>query len=115
LDPRHPFAYALSRRAHAEKTNNKQTNDVAVRFSDTSSAHDKLMITILAGLVEFERSLILFRTSKGRVRAKARRVKFGRKPALTAHQQAEALESNTDQRFAGRKHATGNNADAARA
>ena len=37
-----------------------------------------------------ERSFILARTSEGRTRAKARGVRFGRKPALTAHQQAEA-------------------------
>ena len=49
------------------------------------------MITILAGLAEFERSLILSRTSEGRTRAKVRGVKFGRKPTLTAHQQVEAL------------------------
>jgi DNA invertase Pin-like site-specific DNA recombinase len=50
------------------------------------------MITILGGLAEFERSLILARTSEGRTRAKARGVRFGRKPVLTAHQRREALE-----------------------
>jgi DNA invertase Pin-like site-specific DNA recombinase len=50
----------------------------------------KLIVTVLGGLAEFERSLILARTSEGRTRAKARGVRFGRKPALTAHQQAEA-------------------------
>jgi DNA invertase Pin-like site-specific DNA recombinase len=61
------------------------------RIGPGKIAHGKLMITILAGLAEFERSLILARTSEGRTRAKARGVKFGRKPTLTAHQQAEAL------------------------
>jgi DNA invertase Pin-like site-specific DNA recombinase len=42
-------------------------------------------------LAEFERELIRARTGEGRVRAKARGVRFGRKPALTAHQQREAL------------------------
>ena len=50
------------------------------------------MVTILAGLAEFERELILARTSDGRVRAKARGVKFGRPAALTAHQRQEALQ-----------------------
>jgi DNA invertase Pin-like site-specific DNA recombinase len=36
------------------------------------------MLTILGGLAEFERELILARTSDGRSRAKARGVKFGR-------------------------------------
>ena len=49
------------------------------------------MITVLGGLAEFERHLILARTSEGRVRAKARGVKFGRRPKLTKHQQTEAL------------------------
>ena len=40
---------------------------------------------------EFVRHLILSRTNEGRVRAKARGVRFGRKPKLTKHQQAEAL------------------------
>src|SRR5262245_51835780 len=39
------------------------------------------MVTILAGLAEFERELILARTSDGRARAKARGVKFGRPTA----------------------------------
>jgi DNA invertase Pin-like site-specific DNA recombinase len=49
------------------------------------------MLTVLGGLAEFERHLILSRTNEGRVRAKARGVKFGRKLKLTKHQQAEAL------------------------
>jgi DNA invertase Pin-like site-specific DNA recombinase len=60
-------------------------------WADTTSAHGRLMVTILAGLAEFERELILARTSDGRVRAKARGVKFGRPPALTLHQRLEAV------------------------
>jgi DNA invertase Pin-like site-specific DNA recombinase len=48
------------------------------------------MLTVLGGLAEFERSLILTRTGEGRARAMAKGVKFGRKPKLTAHQIAEA-------------------------
>jgi DNA invertase Pin-like site-specific DNA recombinase len=48
------------------------------------------MVTILAGLAEFERSLILARTGEGIKRARARGVRFGRKPKLTPHQIAEA-------------------------
>ena len=64
---------------------------LADAWADTTTPHGKLMITILGGLAEFERSLILARTSEGRLRAKARGVRIGRKPALTAHQHAEAL------------------------
>ena len=48
------------------------------------------MLTVLAGLAEFERGLIRTRTAEGRARAKARGVKLGRKPKLTQHQQREA-------------------------
>jgi DNA invertase Pin-like site-specific DNA recombinase len=61
-------------------------------WADTTSAHGRLMVTVLAGLAEFERELILARTSDGRARAKARGVKFGRPAVLTPHQRAEALQ-----------------------
>jgi DNA invertase Pin-like site-specific DNA recombinase len=60
-------------------------------WADTTTLHGRLMVTVLAGLAEFERSLILARTGDGRARAQARGVRFGRKPKLTAHQAAEAL------------------------
>ena len=61
-------------------------------WCDTTSAHGRLMLTVLGGLAELERHLILARTSEGRQRAQARGVKFGRKPKLTAHQQQEAIQ-----------------------
>ena len=51
------------------------------------------MLTILAGIAEFERDLIFQRTNEGRVRALADGVRFGRKPKLTKHQAREALKS----------------------
>jgi DNA invertase Pin-like site-specific DNA recombinase len=63
---------------------------LADAWADTTTPHGRLMLTVLGGLAEFERSLILARTSEGRTRAKARGVKFGRKHTLTPHQQAEA-------------------------
>ena len=62
------------------------------QWADTTTAHGRLMLTVLGGLAEFERHLILARTSEGRQRAQQRGVRFGRKPSLTPHQQAEALE-----------------------
>jgi DNA invertase Pin-like site-specific DNA recombinase len=61
------------------------------QWADTTTPHGKLMITILGGLAEFERSLILARTGEGRTRAMARGVRFGRKPKLSAFQIAEAI------------------------
>ena len=60
-------------------------------WADTTTPHGKLMITVLGGLAEFERHLILARTDEGRMRAKARGVRFGRKLKLTKHQREEAL------------------------
>jgi DNA invertase Pin-like site-specific DNA recombinase len=60
-------------------------------WADTTTPHGRLMLTVLGGLAEFERHLILARTSEGRQRAQARGVRFGRKPSLTDHQRQEAL------------------------
>jgi DNA invertase Pin-like site-specific DNA recombinase len=60
-------------------------------WADTTTAHGRLMLTVLSGLAEFERELIRARTGEGRERAKARGVKMGRKPKLTPHQRKEAL------------------------
>lgn len=60
-------------------------------WADTTTAHGRLMLTVLGGLAEFERELIRSRTGEGRERAKARGVKLGRKPKLTDHQRREAL------------------------
>jgi DNA invertase Pin-like site-specific DNA recombinase len=63
---------------------------LADSWADTTTAHGKLMVTLLGGIAEFERSMILSRTSEGRTRAKERGVRFGRKLKLTPHQIAEA-------------------------
>jgi DNA invertase Pin-like site-specific DNA recombinase len=60
-------------------------------WADTTTARGRLMLTILGGLAEFERELILARTGDGRKRAKARGVRFGRPPVLTVHQRQEAI------------------------
>jgi DNA invertase Pin-like site-specific DNA recombinase len=60
-------------------------------WADTTTAHGRLMLTVLGGLAEFERDLIRARTGEGRERAKARGVKLGRKPKLTEHQKGEAI------------------------
>src|SRR5262249_46448708 len=60
-------------------------------WADTTTPHGRLMLTVLGGLAEFERELIRARTGEGRIRAKARGVKFGRPRKLTSHQRQEAL------------------------
>jgi len=64
---------------------------LADTWADTTTPHGRLMLTVLGGLAEFERSLILARTSEGRARAKARGVHMGRPAALSPHQAREAL------------------------
>ncbi len=64
---------------------------LADAWADTTTAHGRLMLTVLGGLAEFERELIRVRTDEGRKRPQARGVRFGRKPKLTTHQRAEAL------------------------
>ena len=61
-------------------------------WADTTTPHGKLMLTILGGLAEFERSLIVARTGEGRKRAKDRGVKFGRPRKLSPHQRQEAIQ-----------------------
>jgi DNA invertase Pin-like site-specific DNA recombinase len=61
-------------------------------WADTTTPHGRLMLTILGGLAEFERELILARTGDGRARAKAKGVRFGRPRKLTPHQRQEALQ-----------------------
>lgn len=60
-------------------------------WADTTSAMGKFLLTVFAGLSELERSLIRDRTEDGRIAAKKRGVKFGRKHKLTDHQQAEVM------------------------
>jgi DNA invertase Pin-like site-specific DNA recombinase len=61
-------------------------------WADTTTMHGRLMLTVLGGLAEFERELIIARTGEGRTRAKARGAKFGRPTALTPHQRQEAIQ-----------------------
>ena len=69
-----------------------QNSSLADPWADTTTPHGRLMLTVLGGLAEFERALILARTSDGRTRAKAKGVKFGRPAKLTPHQRREAIE-----------------------
>ena len=65
---------------------------LADAWADTTTAHGRLLVTMLAGIAEFERELIRARTGEGRKRAQARGVKFGRPPKLSAYQRQEALQ-----------------------
>ena len=60
-------------------------------WADTTTAHGRLMLTVLGGLAEFERELIRARTGEGRARAKANGKSLGRPFKMTKHQRQEAL------------------------
>jgi len=65
---------------------------LADTWADTTTAHGRLMLTVLGGLAEFERELIRARTGEGRARAKANGQSLGRRPKLTPHQRSEAIK-----------------------
>src|ERR1700739_1225674 len=60
-----------------KKAGFRSLNDL---WADTTTAHGRLMLTVLAGLAEFERELIRIRTGEGRARAKENGISLGRKP-----------------------------------
>jgi DNA invertase Pin-like site-specific DNA recombinase len=64
---------------------------LAAAWADTTTAHGRLMLTVLAGLAEFERELIRARTGEGREWAKARGQSLGRPFKLTPHERSEAI------------------------
>jgi DNA invertase Pin-like site-specific DNA recombinase len=66
-------------------------------WADTTTAHGGLLVTMLAGIAEFERELIKARTGQGRKRARARGVRFGRPPALTAQEALRRLAAGETQ------------------
>jgi DNA invertase Pin-like site-specific DNA recombinase len=53
-------------------------------WCDTTSSIGRLVISIMAGIAEFERELIRARCQAGIDRAKAKGTRFGRKPVLDA-------------------------------
>lgn len=72
----------------AERLNEHGTGlrSLAEPWADTTSPAGRIVLTVFAGIAEFERALIHQRTSSGRVAAKARGVRFGRPPKLTSDQ-----------------------------
>ena len=63
-----------------------QFQSLSEPWADTTSHAGKMIMTIFAGIAEFERDLIRERTSAGRAAAKKRGVRFGRPRKLNADQ-----------------------------
>lgn len=74
---------------------------VAVRFLDdgisTEGEMGKMVVTILSAVAQAERHRILERTNEGRQEARARGVKFGRKPKID---KAKVMQMKADGRSA---------------
>jgi DNA invertase Pin-like site-specific DNA recombinase len=60
---------------------------LAEPWVDTTSPAGRMVLTVFAGIAEFERELIRQRTDEGRQAAKKRGVTFGRPPKLRPDQQ----------------------------
>lgn len=65
---------------------------LAEPWADTTTPAGRMVLTVFAGIAEFERSLIIDRTRRGREAAKARGVKFGPRPTLSLAQIEHARE-----------------------
>ena len=61
-------------------------------WADTTSYAGKMVLTVSAGIAEFERDLIRDRTSSGRVAAQKRGVRFGRPVKLNSNQRQVAIQ-----------------------
>jgi DNA invertase Pin-like site-specific DNA recombinase len=65
---------------------------LAEPWADTTTPAGRMVLTVFAGIADFERSLIVERTSAGRIAAKARGVRFGPRPSLAAEQIVHARQ-----------------------
>ena len=77
---------------HAVKEAGAGFRSIAEPMVDTTSQFADVIIAVLGVAASYERHRITERTAAGRVQAKARGVKFGRRATLTPHQQSEALQ-----------------------
>jgi DNA invertase Pin-like site-specific DNA recombinase len=65
---------------------------LAEAWCDTTTAHGRLILTIISGLSEFERSLIMSRTQVGIRKARDKGVPFGRPPRLSNGEKRKIAE-----------------------
>ena len=80
----------LLRIAETIEEKNAGLQSIAEPWTDTTSPAGRMVLTVFAGIAEFERSLIATRTEEGRRAAQARGVPFGRPPKLRPDQRTLA-------------------------
>ena len=80
----------LLRIAETIEEKNAGLQSIAEPWADTTTPAGRMVLTVFAGIAEFERSLIATRTEEGRRAAQARGVSFGRPPKLRPDQRTLA-------------------------
>ena len=80
----------LLRIAETIEEKNAGLQSIAEPWADTTTPAGRMVLTVFAGIAEFERSLIAARTEEGRRAAQARGVPFGRPPKLRPDQRTLA-------------------------
>ena len=80
----------LLRIAETIEEKNAGLQSIAEPWADTISPAGRMVLTVFAGIAEFERSLIATRTEEGRRVAQARGVPFGCPPKLRPDQRTLA-------------------------
>ena len=81
---------------HTIETKGAKLKALTDSWADTTTPTGKLILTVLGGLAEFERSLIAERTAEGRERAKRAGRRLGRPPKLTTHQREAARKMRSE-------------------
>lgn len=82
----------LLRIAEAVEEKNADLQSLVEPWADTTTPAGRMVLTVFAGIAEFERSLIVSRTEEGRRAAMARSVAFGRPPKLRPDQRNQARQ-----------------------
>ena len=78
--------FELLRIAESIEAKHAGLQSIAEPWADTTTPAGRMVLTVFAGIAEFERSLIATRTEEGRRAAQARGVPFGRPPKLLPEQ-----------------------------
>ena len=69
-----------------------RSRSLAEPWADTTTPAGRMVLTVFAGIAEFERALIIDRTRSGRKAAKERGVKFGPRATITPAQIAHVRQ-----------------------
>jgi DNA invertase Pin-like site-specific DNA recombinase len=81
---------------HEIETKGAKLKALTDSWADTTTPTGKLILTVLGGLAEFERSLIAERTAEGRDRARRAGRRLGRPPKLSQYQRDVVLKMRLD-------------------